>query len=76
MRLRDRASGPEIVDFGGSERPPPAAKPIGKGGGLRPPSFPAGFAFGGGRLDLKKCALLPGSVIAGPTVLDVRGRKL
>ncbi len=33
FRLRDRAPGPEIVDFGGSKRPLPAAKPIGKGGG-------------------------------------------
>ena len=34
-----------------SKRPPPTAKPIGKGGGLRPPPFPVGFAVGGGRLD-------------------------
>ena len=31
--------------------PPPAAKPIGKGGGLRPPPLPVGSAVGGARLD-------------------------
>jgi hypothetical protein len=36
---------PEIADFGGSA--PPTAKPIGKGGGLRPLPFPVGFAVGG-----------------------------
>ena len=42
--------GPEIDDFGGSKESPPTAKPIGKGGGLRPPPFPMCFAMEGGRL--------------------------
>ncbi len=42
-RLLTSASGSEIVDLGGSKRPPATAKPIGKGGGLRPP-FPLGLA--------------------------------
>ncbi len=37
--------------FGGPKRPISAPKPSGKGGGLRPPPFPAGFGVGRGRLD-------------------------
>ncbi len=33
--------------FGGSTRPPPTAKPTGKGGGLRPPPSPVGSAVRG-----------------------------
>ncbi len=33
------------------KRSPPTANPIGKGGGLRPPPSPVGFAVGGGRFD-------------------------
>ncbi len=35
-------------------------RPIGKGGGLRPPPFPMGFSVGGGHLDPPK------STISGP----------
>ncbi len=42
-RLLDSASCPEIVYFGGLSGPP-TAKRIGKGGGLRLPPFPIGFA--------------------------------
>ncbi len=48
-RLLNNASGPEIVDLGRSKRAPPTAKPTGKGGELRPPPFPMGFAVGEGR---------------------------
>ncbi len=41
----------EVVDVWGLERPPRTAKPIGKGGGLRPAPSPVGFAVGGARLD-------------------------
>ncbi len=51
FRLLNKASGPEIVDCGGSERPPPTAKPTGKCRGRSPPPFPMGFAVGRGRLD-------------------------
>ncbi len=50
FRLRNRASGREIVDFC-AERPPPTAEPIGKVGGRGPQPFPMGFAVGGGHLD-------------------------
>ncbi len=51
FRMRNNASGPETVYFGGSKLPPPTAKPLGKGGGLRPPPFPGCFVVGRGHLD-------------------------
>ncbi len=37
VRLRDKASGQEVVYLGGLTAPFPTAKPIGKGGGASPP---------------------------------------
>ena len=43
----------EIVNFGGSTRPLPTAKPLEMVGVEAPPRCPMGFAVGGGRLDFK-----------------------
>ena len=40
--------GPEIVDFGGSKRPPASPKPTGKSGELSSQTFPVGFWEAGG----------------------------
>ncbi len=68
FRLRSRASGPEIVHFGGSKRPHPTAKPIGKGGRRSPPTFSNGFCGRKGPFSFNK------SRISGPEAL-LRNRK-
>ena len=45
FRLRNVASGPEIVDLWGLNGPLPTAKLIGKSGGRSPLPFPVSFAF-------------------------------
>ncbi len=53
FRLWNKAPGLEVDDTWGLIGPTPTAKPLGTGGGLRPPPSPVGFAVGGGRLDSK-----------------------
>ncbi len=45
------------------------SKSIGKGGGLRHPAFPVGFAAGSGRLDPPIDDFWPGSYIEQPKAL-------
>ncbi len=63
FRSRNRASGPEIADCLGFKRPPLTAKPVGKGGGLRPPTFSNKFCAG------RRPSRPPESTISGPEAL-------
>ncbi len=49
MYFRLRSFGAANRSFGGPSGPHPTAKLLGKGGGLRPPPSPMGFAVGRGR---------------------------
>ncbi len=51
FRLRNAASGPEIVNCWGLSGPHPTAKPLEKGERIRPHRFQRGFAVGENRLD-------------------------
>ncbi len=72
FRLLNIASGAEIVDFCGSLRPPPIAKPIGKGTGRRPSRFPMGFTVGLGRVDPQNRGLLARKHYQATSSIDSR----